>query len=741
MDKQVPEDVPDSAEYLRPEEDPPEGYSVVFGPQEGRYAVKPGEGEEESPDESEDESRDSRDDETDDETDYVETEYGRVPDDPGPLRPEQRQNSIGSDGHPVLWERPDGEEEFQEYQEELVNTEWFGGGEEAFNESFFGDKNTENYHTDEDTGEYDEERLEKHDEWTDGLLNPDAETEEDEEPIGMILLGPPGAGKGYWQEQVEEDEYGETGEFVERDFTAISSDRTKEPIPEYTGENAAEVHDEASKMAKKNLAPKAFEAEHNVIVDKVATSPDSTIDLMEQMEKKGYDMRATFVGVPKEKAAFNAVSRYYDAGRFTPMSFIDEQAYNEDNSSASMDTFETIVEEFDIPDEKTGTFNNDVEWGEIPEPIDVGEELLKFYRQFFGWELSKNESNKTIEDVLGIGDNNNGKTRTGCQRGRDNGVDGGIVDRSSDRGNQGDDGRRLRRRVARRVTPPKDLRKEDTVGSEALISRVTIDAFNEEKSIEKVNVARVTQAPRDTIVSIDDEIGLHYTREIDKRYLSNRTETFEKVPDTTMEASEEVIELLSETYKNQVWIDDLSKASRTWEGNQDVDKTVRDYVGVVIEEFDPLYGDYKGVPHLAAQKVESEIRASLTQPQGWSTDSVSERINTQFGWMDKSQSDKIARMEVAAVLNKAKSVMLQAAEPVADTWEYDWVGPEDAETTKICSETKEEINQRGGQLTIDALKDLLREKSRKYRSQGGTPERVEEYVPHYQCRHTLERVD
>jgi len=350
--------------YVDSPEEAPEGVQVQQGDQGGLWY--PGGAEEGEGDDSGGDG---------DDVEWVETEHGKVPDTDGPIPPDMRDEPIGSDAHPVLWKRPEGEEELNEYITEIQDTEWYGEGSKIFEAAFHGDENTEAEHTNED-GEWDEERLEKHEEWGEELLNDDAATEEGEEPIGMILLGPPGAGKGWWQEQVEEGAYGETGEFVERDFTAISSDRTKEPIPEYDETNASEVHDEASKIAKENLAPKAIENEHNVIVDKVATTPDSTLDMIDSMRKKGYDVRANFVNVPTEKAIHNAVSRYHEEGRFTPLD------YANGAGESSRESFNTILDEAEIPDEKAGRFNNDVEWGNAPEAEFIGDDLLKQWYEF-----------------------------------------------------------------------------------------------------------------------------------------------------------------------------------------------------------------------------------------------------------------------------------------------------------------------------------------------------------------------
>jgi len=368
-----------------------------------------------------------------DDVEWVDTEHGKVPDTDGPIPPDMREEPIGSDSHPVLWKRPEGEEELNEYISEIQETEWYGEGSEIFERAFHGDDNTENQYTNEE-GEWDDERAEKHQEWADDLLNDEAATDEDEEPIGMILLGPPGAGKGWWQEQVDEGAYGETGEFTEREFTHISSDATKEPIPEYEETNASEVHDEASKIAKENLAPKAMEDEHNVVVDKVATTPDSTLDMIETMREKGYDVRANFVNVPTEKAVHNAVSRYHEEGRFTPLDFVN--GADED----SRESFNTILDEAGIPDSKAGRFNNDVEWGNPPEAEFIGEDLLKVVREIL-------RGYKYDDDERQHGEQNDGTSRSRRDRRRDSGVDGGRLRRSGGGRDEGSDGRE-RERVA-----------------------------------------------------------------------------------------------------------------------------------------------------------------------------------------------------------------------------------------------------------------------------------------------------
>lgn len=269
------------------------------------------------------------------------------------------QRSFKTGDHPTEWERPE-PDELDEYVSEMQETEWWGEGLESFEAAFHGDDNTYNEHTDDD-GAWSAERLEEvHDPAVEEMLNEDAASDE---PIGVILMGPPGAGKGWWEENYA-DKFG-------REFTRINSDDAKHHIPEYEGSNAAEVHEESSHIAKKELAPEAIERGHNIVFDNVASS--STHELKEAMEEAGHDMRAVFVDVPPEKSAHNVVSRYEDEGRFTPLD------YTVGAREDSLGTFEEATDDMDP--EKVAYYNNDVEWGEPPEAEEEGSALFKLLQK------------------------------------------------------------------------------------------------------------------------------------------------------------------------------------------------------------------------------------------------------------------------------------------------------------------------------------------------------------------------
>lgn len=71
--------------------------------------------------------------------------------------------------------------------------------------------------------------------------------------------------------------------------------------------------------------------------------------------------------------------------------------------------------------------------------------------------------------------------------------------------------------------------------------------------------------------------------------------------------------------------------------------------------------------------------------------------------------------------------------------EVRWHGPEDADTTELCSTAKERIaSEHGGSVTFDELHEILFELAVEYQDEGGTPERVQQLVPHFSCRHAPE---
>lgn len=188
---------------------------------------------------------------------------------------------------------------------------------------------------------------------------------------------------------------------------------------------------------------------------------------------------------------------------------------------------------------------------------------------------------------------------------------------------------------------------------------------------------------------------------------------------------------INDAIKEQVWPEELEK-SPTWQDDDDVTQQTREWVESVFKLRDPLYNEYADVPETAGLRVTEVIKDALTQPQGWSLDSIVDELDKEFSFLPHHRVEKIVRQEVAAVLNEAELVSLQARpeEPTVK-----WVGPDDQSTTDLCTEVKEEV---GDGVPVSELLDILEEKARKYES--GTPQRADQGIPHWLCRHTIQEV-
>lgn len=203
---------------------------------------------------------------------------------------------------------------------------------------------------------------------------------------------------------------------------------------------------------------------------------------------------------------------------------------------------------------------------------------------------------------------------------------------------------------------------------------------------------------------------------------------------------EAVDDLLMAAIEKQVWrdMDEIEKAPNMWRRSANVPLYVRSFVEQAAQDTDVLYDSFDGVPHMAALMVHRIIREQVTSPEGWSIETIRDELDDEFTGIDTRQAETIARTEVAAILNTARKLAMQQADENPDVY---WSGPQDHRTTDLCTEVKAEIERRGGYITLTELEDLLYQKARAYRHDYGTPRRVSEYIPHYQCRHTFVRAE
>lgn len=239
---------------------------------------------------------------------------------------------------------------------------------------------------------------------------------------------------------------------------------------------------------------------------------------------------------------------------------------------------------------------------------------------------------------------------------------------------------------------------------------------------------------------------------VEEEYLGTYEEARRKLaPDSLGDADyAEVEDALTEAVKSSVfWVEDaydegahISKAPGVWRESDDVPEAVRDLIADVIDTTHWDWDSFESLPIEDIRDLEALIETRLTQPQGWSIESLARDIEQEFH-LTEDAAVGIAADTSHNVLNTAKEEAYDTMEG-SEEFEFDWLNPNDHRTTPVCQEIQEEINDRGGSVTKPVLKQILMAKAEKYEGTsegGGTPDRVQFWEPHYQCRSTFARVD
>ena len=201
-----------------------------------------------------------------------------------------------------------------------------------------------------------------------------------------------------------------------------------------------------------------------------------------------------------------------------------------------------------------------------------------------------------------------------------------------------------------------------------------------------------------------------------------------KLRERGSELSAECINQLTQAHKEQVWPKELQK-SPSWGGDDDVTQETQSWVDAILSLEDPMWDEYDNVPMAAGLTVKQEIEESLKQPQGWSLNSIDRRLRDEFPQMKPFERQRIARQEVAGILNRSKMAAIEAR---GEDALVRWVGPDDSNTTELCRELAKATEDG---VPYSEFRSLIKEYAEEY---GGTPHRSEQGLPHFQCRYTVE---
>lgn len=190
-------------------------------------------------------------------------------------------------------------------------------------------------------------------------------------------------------------------------------------------------------------------------------------------------------------------------------------------------------------------------------------------------------------------------------------------------------------------------------------------------------------------------------------------------------------------------VDDIEK--RAWNRDDEVPEYVREGVLNAIDR-GAIFEQIESVPGTLRETLEDILRDSLTQSQGWSLDSIVDRLSDAFPGVGTDDLETVARTETTSVLNEAREAGYESRED-ADRFRYYWQGSEDSRTTQACTDIMIATGTASGTPETDfsevpgeavdmtTLKRLEREASDYH-----FPDlQFREHVPHINCRKTFVR--
>ncbi|AGM11797.1 portal protein [Haloarcula californiae tailed virus 2] len=205
----------------------------------------------------------------------------------------------------------------------------------------------------------------------------------------------------------------------------------------------------------------------------------------------------------------------------------------------------------------------------------------------------------------------------------------------------------------------------------------------------------------------------------------------------TKEQARKADDLLLEAHKSQIWPEDLEAIEkRTWTGDESVPEYVVKNIQEAINRAGAVFSDIESVPDDAVKRLEGILEENLTQPQGWSLDSIVEDMSDAWPGVGKEDLEVVARTETASVLNEAREIGYESM-PDSGQAKFYWQGPSDSRTTEACEELKEETNPQYGGTPV-SMNELVR-LEQEVQEQHFTNLSFRKHTVHPNERHTFVR--
>jgi hypothetical protein len=176
------------------------------------------------------------------------------------------------------------------------------------------------------------------------------------------------------------------------------------------------------------------------------------------------------------------------------------------------------------------------------------------------------------------------------------------------------------------------------------------------------------------------------------------------------------------------------KGAPVYDERDDIPANVQNRIGNAIDKH-----DFSGVSTMSTGNVEAVFKQSMTQPQGWSINSIARNLRKKAEGMDMDTARTIARDQSARIVNKAREdAVAELSRELDDEVLHYWDGPQDESTTEMCEWLKKKTNPAydGDPVPMEELKRLQKEAVRKFSDEDPYSEHITDHHLHVNERHT-----